>query len=231
MRDLATSSKGPLWSSIHKATSSKKTSIALLNLLEVLSNKEVYRSNLDSEAIVGLNERLRDLFKGTFLKQPLWKKLFEVTSLKQLPQSYLFKVTVGLLEFLRGQEIKHSHTVSNLEVYRNNSDPEAIVGLNMGLGDLFERTSLTQPLWSNLFEATSLKQLLRSDLRSSTARGPEGSRNHTASNSEVYRSNLNSEAIDPSGLLVDGCHFKAVPLWRLLQRGCFKEVLSKRSHI
>ena len=90
-------------------------------------------------------------------------------------------MTVDLLEFLRGQEIKHSHTVSNLEVYRNNSDPEAIVGLNMGLSDLFERISLKQPL--------------RSDLHSSTARGPEGSRNHTASNSEVYRSNSDSEAI------------------------------------
>ena len=120
-------------------------------------------------------------------------------------------MTVDLLEFLRGQKIKHSHAVSNLEVYRNNSDPEAIVGLNMGLSDLFERTSLKQP---------SLKQPLRSDLRNSTARGPERSRNHTASNSEVCRSNSDSD----SGLLVDGCHFEVVPLWRLLQRGPFEEV-------
>ena len=56
--------------------------------------------------------------------------LFEETSLKQSPLSHLFEVT--------------SIAVSNLDVYRSNSDSEAIVGLNVGLSNLFRGTSLKQ---------------------------------------------------------------------------------------
>ena len=96
-----------------------------------------------------------------------------------------------------------------VEVETNVRSMSFYPGFIQTLSNLFEETSLKQSPLSHLFEVTSI----------------------AVSNLDVYRSNSDSEAIDPSGLLVDGCHFEVVPLWRLFQRGCFKEVLSKRSHI